>query len=295
MNQQVHWVTGKGGVGKSAVAAAMAMKFALEGRKTLLVEIGTTSFFENFLGLPQVGFHPVSYDLSSLNPNSPPSQTASGGLDVALWAGEECLKEYAIYLIKVETLYRLFFENPVSKSLIQIAPGLEELAITGKATSHPRKHGPPLDYERIVIDSFATGHFAALIKSPQAMAQSIRFGPMHDQSQSIDRYLSNPDFSKYHIVSLPEDLPTTEALELANEIEKLTKQIPQIWLNKWISLNDRPKNPNPSVFDQYLQRVERRQNHSLDRLTKHLKTQCLPMIWHTDSNQVLTGLIGAIA
>jgi anion-transporting ArsA/GET3 family ATPase len=285
--QQVHWVTGKGGVGKSAVAAALAAKFASQGLKTLLVELGSTSFYGNFLNLDAIGFHPKIW------------QGLDTPVEVALWSGEECLREYALYLIKVETLYRLFFENPVSQSLIQIAPGLEELAITGKATSSPRKHGPPLEYDRIVIDAFATGHFLSLLRAPAAMAKTIRFGPMYDQSVSIDRYLRDHEFTHFHLVTIPEDLPTTETLELATELRTITENAPQVWLNRWIDLQGRPmpetaERETADVFDSYLLRVHQRQESSLKRLNEIQSVQKLPMIWHTEPNTVLRGIMEAI-
>lgn len=219
--QKLLFVTGKGGVGKSAVAAAIAYRHAQAGKKTLLVELGYQSFFKDYLGLPQVGYSPV---------------TTKGGFDVALWSGPECLKEYAIYLLKSASIYKLFFENPVSKALIQIAPGLSELAILGKITSGIRKVGPPLPYEVIVVDGFATGHFLALLKAPFGMAQAIKLGPMHDHSKGIDGVLKDRNLSEYHIVSLPEELPVVESLELANEMQSFLGIKPHLILNRILQI-----------------------------------------------------------
>ena len=192
MKQEIHFVTGKGGVGKSVVAAALAFKKSQEGKKVLLVELGDQSFYKDFFGLAQVGYQPVQ-----LRPQ----------LSIALWTGEQCLQEYARHLIKVETLAKLFFENAIMRAFINVAPGLPELAILGKVTSGPRKHGPPLPFDCLVVDAFATGHFIALMEAPQGMAQAVQFGPMGEQSRSIDACLRNEELSRYHIVSLAEELP----------------------------------------------------------------------------------------
>lgn len=278
--QEIIFVTGKGGVGKSAVAAAMALKKSQKGLKTLLVELGSQSFFKEYFHLSEVGFEPTS-----LKPN----------LDLALWSGAECLKEYAKYLLKVESLYRLFFENSVTRSLISVAPGLPELAIMGKATSHPRKVGPPLNYDCIVIDAFATGHFIALLKAPQGLANAIHFGPMGEQSRSITRVLQDPELSQYFVVSIPEELPVQEGEELAKSILELTHIKPKHILNKYWKISDsslksNPENPQVEEFQKYLQNNFQRQNE----MAKDLKDASgdepilLPFIFSSESWQIVS-------
>ncbi len=212
-------MTGKGGVGKSAVAAAMALKKSQGGQKTLLVELGSQSFYQQYFKLPKVGFEPIQ-----LRPL----------LDLSVWSGQECLREYARYLLKVESLYRLFFENSVTRSLINVAPGLPELAVMGKVTSHPRKVGPPLNYDCIVVDAFATGHFLALLRAPQGMAEAISFGPMGEQSRGIVKFLKDPNYCQYYVVSIPEELPVQEGLELTRSIKDLVGIEPvQVYNKNW--------------------------------------------------------------
>jgi anion-transporting ArsA/GET3 family ATPase len=204
MKQEIHFVTGKGGVGKSVVAAALALKKSKEGKRVLLIELGNQSFFRDFFDLNEVTFRPVS-----LRPQ----------LDVALWSGDACLHEYARHLIKVESLAKLFFENAVMRAFINVAPGLPELAILGKLTSGPRHHGPPLPYDCLVVDAYASGHFQALISAPAGMAEAIQFGPMGEQSRGIDKCLRDKTLCHYHIVTLPEELPVKEAIELQKKLE----------------------------------------------------------------------------
>lgn len=217
MKQEIHFVTGKGGVGKSVVAAALALKKSKEGRRVLLIELGNQSFFRDFFDLDEVAFKPVQ-----LRPQ----------LDVALWSGDVCLQEYARHLIKVESLAKLFFENAVMRAFINIAPGLPELAILGKVTSVPRHHGPPLPYDCLVVDAYASGHFQALIAAPVGMAQAIQFGPMGEQSRAIDKCLRDHTLCHYHIVTLPEELPVKEAIELQEKLKKDFEIQSEVILNK---------------------------------------------------------------
>lgn len=201
--KEIHFVTGKGGVGKSTYAALLAFEFARQGRKTLLAEIGDRSFYSYFWGLP------VTYRPSKIEKD----------LEVSHWSSEECLKSYALSLLKVETLYKLFFQNPVSRSLIQVAPSLAELAVMGQITSAPRQHGPHGDHEVLVIDAYATGHFLNLVRAPLAMGQTIQLGPMGEQSRQMDEILRNTKLCHLHIVTTAEELPLTESVELQNRLE----------------------------------------------------------------------------
>lgn len=224
---KIQLVSGKGGVGKSAFAAALALKQAQAGKRVLLAELGEMSFYKNYFELKTVDSQPRKIDL---------------GFDLALWSGESCLREYALHFLKIESLYRLFFENPVSKTLTQIAPGLSELAIIGKITSGPpRNVGPALNYDVLVVDAYSTGHFLALLRAPLGMVQSIRAGPIAEQSRKILSVLEDPKLCEIHLVALPEELPIKEVFDLEASVKSLFPlQNPQIWINKVI--------PFPSSF-----------------------------------------------
>lgn len=275
MKQEIHFVTGKGGVGKSLIAAAIALNKSREGKRVLLVELGDQSFFKDFLDLSDVGFQP-----KQINSN----------LNLALWSGAACLQEYARHLIKVESLAKLFFENPVMKTFVNVAPALPELAILGKVTSGVRKHGPALPFDCLVVDSFATGHFIALLEAPKGMSQAIQFGPMGEQSRGIDAVIRNPDICKYHIVTLPEELPVKETTELQDTLKSDFSLIPDLILNKfftttvpadrWDQIED--KESDIGKFAAYLKKQLEHQQLMLNKLelsSKNIKT--VPLFFET--------------
>jgi anion-transporting ArsA/GET3 family ATPase len=282
---KIHFVTGKGGVGKSTVAAALAQKYSTQGLKTLLVELGEHSFYSDFFDIPALNFQPQKSPL---------------GFDLALWNGQDCLRDYAKHLIKIEGLYQIFFENPVSRALINVAPGLKELAILGKITSGaPRSVGPKIDYDIIVVDAFASGHFMALLKAPFGFSEAIKFGPMGEQTRGILASLKNPEITKYTVVVNPEELPAIEGMELAQDIFSLIQIKCDLLINKVWPNHESVTNGADveNKLHAYSQRLNLSQNLVMDKiLISGLNQQKLDMVFSTQSKkiiEILTTQLGA--
>lgn len=272
--QQIHFVTGKGGVGKSFFAAALAQSLAKKAnfspeknspsKPILLAEFNDRSFYSEYLGSKPAYF------------------------DLAKWTGTDCLKEYAMHLLKVETLYKLFFGNPISKALIDVSPGLHELAILGRATSYPRKHGPPLKYTHMVFDAFATGHFLTMFRAPAGLAKIIQFGPMGEQTRSINQWIRNPEFCHVHLVSLPEELPATETAELYDTLKDEFGLTPKVYLNKYFFLNKEDLKNEPLGVREYFMNVLEQQELAEKIFKKHnIKYIPVPLIPEIETEKLL--------
>ena len=285
---EINFVTGKGGVGKSAVAAALAIKLSKAGMRTLLVELGDQSYYQDYFSLPRVSYEPT------------PWQVGGVWASVAQWGGQECLKEYALHILKIQSLYRLFFENPVSKALVNVAPGLPELSILGKITSGPpRNVGPKLPFDAIVVDAYASGHFMSLLRAPSGLSAAIRFGPMGEQVRDIDAIIRDSRICKYHVVALPEELPVVEGIELAQNIEKQTGVVPQLIMNRMMPVQAeqcRTQNESLKPFARYLLEVDERQKSMFTRLQHAgFPLQSLPWVFSTDPNATIAELSDALA
>ncbi len=281
--QKIVFVTGKGGVGKSVYAASLARKYSEDGKRTLLVELGDESFFKSFFQLPAVSYQPIR---------------TQGPFEVALWSGADCLKEYALHLLKSEAIYRLFFENKVSRTLIQIAPGLPELSILGKITSGPRKHGPSSPHDIIVVDSYATGHFLALLRAPKGMANAVSFGPMGEQSRGILKSVMDPNACEYHIVTLAEELPVKEAIELHDQLKSEFSITAHVVLNKTLntSLRAEDLNAGKNEFVNYIKDTLAREDDARARLkSKDLSSFELPHIYEKTSYALIEELAKEIS
>ncbi len=282
-NKKIVFVTGKGGVGKSLIAAGIARQQALAGKRVLLAEIGENSYYKDFWQLSEIGHEP--------------RPVPKENFDVALWSGESSLREYVLFYLKVERLYKLFFENKVMRSLVNVAPGLSEIAILGKITSGIRKVGPPLPYDLIVVDTFATGHALAMFRTPKGMMEAIRMGPMGHQSREILNVLQNRELTSYVLVSLLEELPVVETLEFqaqmkadlgveAHIIENRVVRIP-VTENSLEKLGD-TNEAGLSEFARFLKAISEKQTRYHAQLTKQSPpVVSVPMIFSNEPKELV--------
>lgn len=203
-SQRLIFVTGKGGVGKSACAAAVAWKEAQKGRKVCLVELGGQSFYEPYFETRGIGYDPME---------------VVPDIQIANFTADEALKEYVLHYLRVPKLYNIFFQNRVMKAFFSAAPAIAELAILGKLTSEIRDI-LPMGYDVFVVDCYSTGHALALFRAPRGVAQAIKAGPVHEQAQEMLQVLCNPDETYYYLVTIPEELPTNETIELQSQLKE---------------------------------------------------------------------------
>lgn len=197
---RLHIVTGKGGVGKTSVACALALAYAQRGNNVLLAEINGGDRVADAFGRPAIG-----YDMREVAPK--------------LWAmdltPEASLREYVLLTIKVQAIYRSIFEGRLVSSFLRLLPALGELTMLGKIWyewSGASTKGKPR-FDAIVLDAPATGHARALLSAGEAVQRSVPPGPMRDNAQRIDAMLKTPT-SQVDVVTTPEDMPVTEAEEL---------------------------------------------------------------------------------
>lgn len=209
--QQKLWiVTGKGGVGKTTLTAALGFFSAGCEVDTLLVETHGLHHLGELVGVGKTGYHPKKIAphlwLSQLEP-------------------EKALEEYLLQQIRVRFIYNAVFKNKYVRHFLDAAPGLVELLTIGKiwALTQPKgEYGNEHNFHRVIVDAPSTGHGISLLTVPEVVAQAVRVGPLKNKSQQILDVLRDPEQCLVWLASLPEELPVTETVEMAG---KLTNEV----------------------------------------------------------------------
>lgn len=200
-------VTGKGGTGKTSVAAALALGAAGTGRRVLAIEVGPD---EEIPSLLQPGAGPVGYAGRAIRP----------GLEVMRIEPFEALTEYLGLQFGVRALVDRVVGNASFKQLLNAAPGWRELITLGKiwhlcqlesAPGRPR-------FDFIVVDAPATGHGVSFLEAPRVVVSAVRAGPLHKQTERVEQMIEDADHTLVLPVALAEELPTRETAQLVKRV-----------------------------------------------------------------------------
>ncbi|MFT3842457.1 MAG: ArsA-related P-loop ATPase [Myxococcaceae bacterium] len=198
-------VTGKGGVGKSCISAAIALASARQGLRTLVCEVNAKERIAPLLGKPESG-----PKIQSLEEN--------------LWSVDvtphEAMREYALMILKFETIYNAVFENRLVRYFLRFVPSLQEVVMLGKILFHLREVRPDGSwrFDRIVIDSPATGHAITFYSVPQVILDTVPPGSLANDSKWMRDLLTDPRVTAPVLVSLPEEMPVNETFDLAEAL-----------------------------------------------------------------------------
>jgi len=202
-------VSGKGGVGRSTVCAALALEAARRDRRVLVCELNTRERIPSLFGA-----EPGGHEIRSV---------ADGIWSVNI-RPEDAMREYGLMKLRLRALYRAAFENRVVRSFLRIIPGLPELLMLGKIYFHTSERLPRSDrprWDTVVVDAPATGHGIPFLRIPQVVLSVTSSGPMADDARRIRDLLTDPERTSLNIVTLPEAMPVQEAIELKRSVDDL--------------------------------------------------------------------------
>jgi anion-transporting ArsA/GET3 family ATPase len=195
-------LTGKGGVGKSVVGAALALAARARGKRVLLVEVAAALEAAGRLGGPR---------------SHGKEAEALPGLFTLNLDPQEVMDEYVRHVVKLDLVARRILTSPIYRRFFAAAPGLKELMVLGKVMvleeARRRLSREPL-WDLIVVDAPATGHGLAYLKVPLVASAAVPVGPIGHNARRVLRLIRDPARTALVVVTAPEEMAVVEAVEL---------------------------------------------------------------------------------
>lgn len=214
-------VTGKGGVGKTSVAGALARALATGGRRVLVIEVDPRENLHRMFGLPPSGGEIVE---------------AGGGLYLQNLKPRQVLDAIVRERLRIEALARRVLDSSVYRHFAEGAPGLEQVAVLGHALRRVRGIGLErlggrlrgAVFDLVVLDAPATGHGVSLLAAPLVLSEVIENGPFGQIGRDLAEFVADPEVCAVVAVTAAEEMPVEEALDLAGRLRGLIGRGPEL-------------------------------------------------------------------
>ncbi len=200
---------GKGGVGKTTLAAAVALDRARAGERVLLVSPTSTR------------------DLGERLKNE--GDGGSGNLDYRPVDPRGLVDDVFRRILKFGPMGELVLRHPSYDSFVDVAPGMRELAFLNYVYNAQTSG----TYDRVIVDGPATGHGLHFLEAPER-AKRILVGRLGERAGAIMDLLRDHAATEVVLVTIPEEMPVREAMDLATRLESLEISLDNIVVNKWL-------------------------------------------------------------
>jgi anion-transporting ArsA/GET3 family ATPase len=204
-------VAGKGGVGKTTMAAALARMASLSGQSVLIVDLEGKSGITGAFGLD----HDLGYDETELQPESAPTGgPRQGSIRARRITPDDALVEY-LQDHGLKRVSKRLVNSGVVDVVSTAVPGMRDVLVLGKVKQLEREELVDL----IVVDAPATGHAITFLTSASGLLNAARGGPLRSQAQDVVDLLADPSRCRVMLVTLPEEMPVSETIESAFTLE----------------------------------------------------------------------------
>ena len=196
------FVTGKGGVGKTTVAAALAEVAARRGQQVLVCEMDAKGALATAFEVVE-----LSFETTEVAPN----------LHAMSMSTEDSLREYLRLYVRIPLIGRLGVLASTFDFVADAAPGVKEILAVGKLCWEVKER----NYDLVVVDAEASGHVVSQIGAPRVIAALVQVGLVREQTRWMLDILEDPNRTGVVVTTTPEEMPVTESIEL---LERLTAE-----------------------------------------------------------------------
>lgn len=221
-SRPLHYVTGKGGVGKSTVCAALALAAAARGERVLAIELGEPGGLRRMLGLGRGAAGVIE------------ASSRAAGVATAWFEGAAALAEYLVLRKRLGRLGRVVLAHPLYRAFAAAAPGLRELMVIGKVRDELvlQRDGARPRWDRVIVDAGASGQALGHLRMPVAATRGFGDGLVQREAAKNAALLADRERCAVHVVALPEEMPLAEAQHVFGALHGLGISAGALFVNQ---------------------------------------------------------------
>jgi len=218
LDRRFLFVVGKGGVGKTTVATALALAASRRGKKVLLAMVNCKERVSRLLDTDPIG---------------PEIVTLRENLDAVNMTPDAAMEEYGMMILKVRGVYNALFGNRLVRAFLKGTPGLEAWSMLGKAFYHASPPRGDPDYDLVIVDAPATGHALDMLRVPFVIESVAPAGMLRRDAARAVELFRDPTQAGAVVVTLPEYMPVSETLDLTSALtEELKISVLHLVINR---------------------------------------------------------------
>ncbi len=222
LDRRFLFVVGKGGVGKTTVATALAVEASRREKKVLLAMVNCKERVSQLLGTD-----PIGPKIVNLREN----------LDAVNMTPDAALEEYGLMILKVRAVYNAVFGSRLVRAFLKGTPGLEAWSMLGKAFYHASPPRGEPDYDLVILDAPATGHALDMLRVPFVIESVAPPGILRRDAARAVELFRDPVQAGAVVVTLPEYMPVSETLDLTKALtEELKIPVLQLVINRVLTV-----------------------------------------------------------